>query len=1484
MYHDSLEIINSTFTENTANTIGGGITTAGGSVITIHNSIVAGNSSPSDADASGSFDASSSYNLVGEAGGSALSPGQNGNITGDPMLSPLGDYGGPTKTHALQFGSLALNSGDNAIAIGLTGDQRGNQFERILDSTVDIGAIEAHVIDDGSGNITIHGTGANDLITVDNISVSIDTLGGNPIAVDIANAASVTVLAGDGNDTVSVDSQVTRGMTLQGGLGDDSLSGGAGDDDLRGGSGSDTLEAGSGTNVLDGGIGADTYQFDNSIASVNIINDSEAVNDTLDFSNWSIFNRLNSIDLAFVGLQAIDENFQIQVDLQSSIYQVIGTIYSENIYGDDNGNVLIGNGGGDYLYGRGGDDFLEGGDYFDNISGGDGNDKIYGYGADDTLLGDAGDDIIDGGDGNDSLTGGSGDDWYLFSGTGNLGTDTIFESIGEGTDTLDFSGLDQQIDLDLSSTATTEIVATDRLWLAALSGVDLENVIGTDYDDTITGNGLPNTVTGGAGADNLSGGAGDDVLLGGTGDDSVSGGDGNDSISGGAGSDQFDGGSGTDDFEEDGDDPLHAPQIDSIGSQQTRVDLSFATRIVADDVEDSYANLLFSATVSGGSLPVPQAVDTTGGVLRWIPPNDGAGSYTFDVTVTDTDGMSDSTSFSLTVDDYNESPPTGFGFGLFPTQDITRDSPTSEELAQGLGELYATHTNLLTGDTFTDPTGPLPPASDDYFVDTQTWDSNITFTALDPLPPGASLNGHYVDWDMQPDLGGQSWLVRIKATDNGDPSGTPRSSIHDFHFSTKAQWYEGTAPNVTDHGEYGAIASNDFYGTSLNSPVSEQVIDDDSFGGVNLGWGGAPGEWYHNVTISHTNPTHASSFSFDSSTQSTMGSFTYNPETDGEGIDTFTYSHSVNDFVYEEQGSPPCEEEDSCTNLHGTASNTATVTIEVGKAVRADIDIDLPEFNPDAAQTRSSWHTYDPAADAGDDDLAIIKINDDDDNENLQEDRFELSNSGEHGENQELVKVRLGYWLRDDAQIDDFVAKLQVSTLGDTLLHVWDTKEKDNEIIPFTSLNSGTEFKLTDLPEEVWMEGINSGFVSLSLVISGPATALFTDITQPRNGSAASTSDSDTVQLAVMSADLDISHVTTGIVPDHLEENPGGLVAVLEDDTDRLLKQPEDWSQPHTRFLVSPPEITLPTGGFLTLDFPGNLVVWEVLPDNSERQIISEVTQIAADRDSLFYAYGTEKSGAERDTEVELTLNNVAPQPTVLDKVKVTIVNAFYELNMTTFIPFDAFYDPVGTLTGGDNRGFDHYSNDFRTRQLVIMTPFEEFDIDGIVAYKDDTGWSVSYDAPTSLLNYDPNETDPNNLTLKQIAKDEEQIEANKGIPYKIDWAKASGDTLGFTNLNFQTNNRQVSATFFGNENNPLFAGSPGISYQFRITIDASLGGTILAPELDFFYSHDGFPAYEIYVDGMALYTHDPRQTGDTVWSLFPPEEYAGTIKTTLDC
>jgi Ca2+-binding RTX toxin-like protein len=135
----------------------------------------------------------------------------------------------------------------------------------------------------------------------------------------------------------------------------------------------------------------------------------------------------------------------------------------------------------------------------DTLVGGDGSrDIIAGRaGADDVHAG-AGDDVISGGDGDDKLDGQAGSDQLSYLDAAgpvhvNLGAAGP-QATGQGTDTI--------------------------------AGV--ESLGGSDFDDTLTGDGGPNSIAGEDGADTLSGAGGDDVLLGGDGSDTENGGAGSD--------------------------------------------------------------------------------------------------------------------------------------------------------------------------------------------------------------------------------------------------------------------------------------------------------------------------------------------------------------------------------------------------------------------------------------------------------------------------------------------------------------------------------------------------------------------------------------------------------------------------------------------------------------------------------------------------------------------------------------------------------------------------------------------------------------------------------------------------------------------------------------------------------------------------------------------------------------------------------------------
>ena len=140
----SLTLINCTVSENSAGS-GGGVYNQGGLTMLLTNTIVAANSAATGIDVFGALDSSSANNLIGNGTGmSGISNGSQGNQVGttqtpiDPLLSPLGNYGGLTQTQALLPGSPAIANGAAGTGVPKT-DERGMPRT----GHVDIGAFQS---------------------------------------------------------------------------------------------------------------------------------------------------------------------------------------------------------------------------------------------------------------------------------------------------------------------------------------------------------------------------------------------------------------------------------------------------------------------------------------------------------------------------------------------------------------------------------------------------------------------------------------------------------------------------------------------------------------------------------------------------------------------------------------------------------------------------------------------------------------------------------------------------------------------------------------------------------------------------------------------------------------------------------------------------------------------------------------------------------------------------------------------------------------------------------------------------------------------------------------------------------------------------------------------------------------------------------------------------------------------------------------------
>ena len=317
-----------------------------------------------------------------------------------------------------------------------------------------------------------YGSTTNDNLNFTGITVTglsfITGQGGNDTIRGLTAASRI----GGGNDNDSI----------LGGLLNDTLTGDGGNDTLIGGSGDDILDSdtsnGSGNDSLNGGIGNDTLF---AVGADTILGD--AGNDLIQVWSDQAYNLQGGADIDTVSIASsywfIGSSFSLAGN-GIEIVQANGQeIYGGSTFGSTTNDIINFTGitvtGLDFVDGQGGDDSITGSAVADNLRGSAGND---------TLLGGNGNDTLNGGDGIDSFDGGAGSDLIDYSYTSTGGTIALPNGISS------IGGFNE-------------------------SFTSIENVIGSNGNDSITGSTDANFLDGRGGNDTLLGLAGNDTLLGG---------------------------------------------------------------------------------------------------------------------------------------------------------------------------------------------------------------------------------------------------------------------------------------------------------------------------------------------------------------------------------------------------------------------------------------------------------------------------------------------------------------------------------------------------------------------------------------------------------------------------------------------------------------------------------------------------------------------------------------------------------------------------------------------------------------------------------------------------------------------------------------------------------------------------------------------------------------------------------------------------------
>jgi Ca2+-binding RTX toxin-like protein len=324
-----------------------------------------------------------------------------------------------------------------------------------------------------------------------------------------ADDFSAVSLAGD---TLMILPRAGVGIIINGLGGDDTIYAGAGPDVIYGGAGVDTIYAGSGNDKLDGGLDGDVL-------------DGGSGTDTASYENASSY-----VNASLIGPQSgFTAAGEASGDQYFSIENLTGSAFNDLLIGNGGNNVIKGGAGNDVLEGLAGADTLLGGadnntasyehagvggvtaslttplnntghaagDSYTDIQ------NLLGSANDDTLIGDSNANILNGAAGNDVLEGMGGAD--KLEGGGGTSNTASYEHAAAGV--------------------TASLVNVGIINVGDAAGdsyTDIQNLLGSAFNDILIGNSGVNTLTGGDANDTLQGMAGADVLIGGLGTDTAS--------------------------------------------------------------------------------------------------------------------------------------------------------------------------------------------------------------------------------------------------------------------------------------------------------------------------------------------------------------------------------------------------------------------------------------------------------------------------------------------------------------------------------------------------------------------------------------------------------------------------------------------------------------------------------------------------------------------------------------------------------------------------------------------------------------------------------------------------------------------------------------------------------------------------------------------------------------------------------------------------
>jgi hypothetical protein len=333
------------------------------------------------------------------------------------------------------------------------------------------------------------------------------------------------------------------------------------------------------------------------------------------------------------------------------------------------------------------------------------------------------------------------------------------------------------------------------------------------------------------------------------------------------------------------------------------------------------------------------------------------------------------------------------------------------------------------------------------------------------------------------------------------------------------------------------------------------------------------------------------------------------------------------------------------------------------------------------------------------------------------------------------------------------------------------------------------------------------------------------------------------VDVTLIPLDLDIEYASqTGLkeLEESKEDTGDGGYISLKSQTN----MGEDITP--TTYLVIRPTYGLPSNKKVRLKFNSGGRYYISRNRLGTDLIISELTEFPAGQETRLYLVGGTRSQTRGGESITMQVNN---NGTWIDgdSLNATVVQTQFQIDLRVFIPYNWVNIPLHLrVAGGDTRNYNPQLNGgYRVAQRAIVNLYKEW-VPGVESRLIDKGKSAGityHHAVNNITNFSSGAKHSEDTIVKPSYIKLGAAPTNSGIAdlSNVDCFVADSGPTG------SPDDSKICIRFVGNAAEPILPVAAPIQWRFSVGISKN---DPIHPQFFMQGVHNGFPAYEIYING----------------------------------